>query len=95
MNAEQLEFNLDEETEMQIQMGYLRTHIDQKCESMEKVRRKLFAEMGEVKKICLKLVNENEELKTMIREMKNEKTDWVYGEKDCLFNVREYKKTIG
>jgi len=93
MEAQQLEFNLEDRTELQLQVEYMRKHIDDKCESMDKVRRKLFSELGELKKVCFRLMTENEELKAAIKEIRNEKTEWEYAKGDYLFNVREYQES--
>jgi hypothetical protein len=48
-----------------------------------------------VQKLCLLLQKENEYLKTMLKENKHEKIEWVYAQDGCLFNVRENKKAVG
>lgn len=69
--------------------------LDEIHESMGKVRRKLFAEMGEVKRICLELKYENENLQSKLREVTNEKMEWVYSKGDRLFDVKERKEACG
>ena len=92
MNADvQLEFNIENRSPEEVQLSILQKQIDQMCESMGKVRRKLFSEMSEIKKMYAELHQENQELKTMLKELKNERTEWTYGQNGSLFDVREYQ----
>lgn len=97
MNSIQLEFNLSNESDSEIRMGYIEKHLAEIQISMEKVRKRLFAEVGELKKICSSLQNENQELKKTIQGMKVEEaqTEWVYLQGDRLFDVPEYRKKCG
>lgn len=85
----QLELNIDDKTPEEIQLYMMQKQIEQMHESMGKVRRRLFAELGEMKKLYLKLQTENVELKTFIKELNNETPEWVYGQNNCLFNLEE------
>lgn len=91
----QLEFNIENKSSEEMQLSLMQKQIDQMCDSMGKVRRKLFSEMSEMKKLYAGLQKENEELKTMLKELKGEKTEWTYGQGDCLFDVREPQRAIG
>ena len=82
MNAIQLEFTIDEESETENKIKYMQKRIDVIEESFGKVRRKLFAEMMEIKK-------ENFNLKQKIEGLIYEKNKWVYGQEDCLFDVQK------
>ncbi len=73
----------------------MQKQLESMNESLGKVRRKLFSEMSELKKICHKLECENVDLKNQLKELKNEKTDWSYKEGDCLFSMREIKEAVG
>jgi DNA repair exonuclease SbcCD ATPase subunit len=98
-NAVQLEFNLDNKSSQEMQLYIMQKQIDQFCDSMGKVRKKLFAELTQMKKVCEELQKENENLKCLLKEIKNEsnikKMQWTYGQNDCLFDVREYKSATG
>ena len=87
----QLEFNIENNTPEEVRLLIMQKQIDAMSESMGKVRRKLFSEMGELKKLYAELQRENQDLKTILKELKNERTEWAYGENGCLFDVREYK----
>lgn len=87
MNAIQLEFNLINESESDIKLSCMQKQIDEMKESMGKVRRKLFSQMGEIQKLCLSLKTENEDLRSQLKELKNEKAQWIYNEKDSLFAI--------
>lgn len=91
----QLEFNLENKSESDVKLDQMQKQIDTAVESMGKVRRKLFSEMGELKKIMAELKVENETLKTQVRELKNEKIEWQYQKTDCLFDVREPAVAFG
>ena len=95
MRAIQLEFNLDNETDSEAKLSYMQKQIDDMHESMGKVRRKLFAQVGEIQKEHYALKQENVELKKTLKEMKGEKTEWIYAQGDSLFDVREYQKACG
>lgn len=91
----QLEFNFENKTEQELEILQMQKLIKDLDESMGKVRRKLFAEMGVLNKKFSELSKENEELKEKIREMKNEtkKTQWIYGQEGYLFNETQYRKS--
>lgn len=79
--AVQLEFNIDDESEIEIKLGYMQKKLDEMADSMGKVRRKLFSEMTEIKK-------ENIRLKQMIEGMQSEKVTWEYAQGHCLFDAK-------
>lgn len=89
MNAIQLEFNVTDETESEIKIAIMQKQLDAMHESMGKVRRKLFSQMGELQKLYLELKTDNEILREVLRELKNEKTEWIYTQGGNLFDVRE------
>lgn len=92
----QLEFNLDEKSSDQMHIFHMQKQIDEMGESMGKVRRRLFSELGEMKKLFANLQRENDELKNMIKELKNEdQTEWAYCQNGYLFDVKEYSRAAG
>lgn len=90
MNS-QLELNLDNKSPQDLAFDEMRKQLEEMNESMGKVRRKLFAELGEVKKLYIEMKNENENLKTTIGLLKNEKTQWIYHKNDCLFDLCDHQ----
>ena len=92
--AIQLELNIENKTPEEIRLSLMQKQIDQMGESMGKVRRKLFAEMGEMKKLYLEVQRENEELKSLLRSLKNEKTEWIYSQNGFLFDVVDSQKAV-
>jgi hypothetical protein len=62
----QLYLNLDNLTEEEHYLATMQRQIDELVESMGKVRRKMFAELGEVKKICSDLKEENAHLRQVL-----------------------------
>jgi regulator of replication initiation timing len=91
----QLEFNINNVSDNEMKLSIMQKQIDQMSESTGKVRRKLFSEIGEMKKLYNELKMENQELKMKLREINNEKTEWVYATGDYLFDVRERAEACG
>ena len=87
MTAIQLEFNIDNKTPVEMEIHYLRKQIAEMNDSMGKVRRKLFAEMTETKRICAEVQKENESLRAMIHE--KQPIEWDYNKPGYLFDVKE------
>lgn len=87
MNAIQLEFNLDDSDEYDIRLSCMQKQLDAMNESMGKVRRKIFAEIGELKKLIHCLQQENELLKN--RLMESPKIDWDYSKNHELFSIKD------
>lgn len=83
----QLQLPLDD-TDTDNKLAGMQSQIDAIAVSSGKVRRRMFAELGELKKLCQLLAIENEMLKDMLREKKREKTEWLYGGED-LFKIME------
>ena len=83
----QLELNIDNKNPEEMRIYLMQKQINEMNESMGKVRRKLFSEMGEMKKSYEELKKENENLKLMFRELTDGKTEWSYEKDYCLFNV--------
>ena len=90
----QLELNLYNKTEDQLTLEVMQKQLDQMCESVGKVRRKLFAEMDMVKKQFAIMQKENEDLKILVKSFKTEKTDFSYSQNGLLFNVIESPKEM-
>lgn len=88
----QLELNFDEKSDEEMSLFLMQKQIDEMSESMGKVRRRLFSELSEVKKLLSEIKRENESLREMLREKANENTEWTYGQQDYLFDVRKYKE---
>jgi len=84
----QLEFNLEDKTPEELKVYYLQKQIQEMNESLGKMRRRMFAEIGELKKVFAKVLSENELLKSQVKELKNEREEWTYKENGSLFDVR-------
>jgi len=89
--AIQLELNIENKTPEEIRLSLMQKQIDQMNESMGKVRRKLFAEMGEMKKTYSQVQKENEELKSILRDLTKQKVEWMYSQNGFLFESHEPK----
>jgi hypothetical protein len=83
MSAIQLEFNIDSSSEEDYRFSCMQKQINEMNDSMGKVRRGVFREVGELKKIVLGLREENETLKRKL----GEKTEWKYCQNNCLFDI--------
>lgn len=90
----QLELDLREVCLQDKKLQEMQTQIEFCIESFGKVRRKLFAEVSELKKICLDVKQENLLLKEKIRELTNKKKDWTYFQGDNLFYL-DHDEAIG
>lgn len=88
MHEIQLELNIDNFSRDDLRLQEMQKQIDSVCESMGKVRRKLFSEMSEMKKIISELQTQNIELREKLRQMSNERVEWDYRKEDCLFDIR-------
>lgn len=86
----QLEFNTEDESECDAKVRFLQKQIDTLNESMGKVRRKLFAQVGQLEKICLELKSENQELRKALQGKCNASTEWEYGQGEHLFLMKQY-----
>jgi len=93
MNAIQLEFNVENECYTDLKVSLMQRQLIAMEDSVGKVRRKLFAEMGEIKKMYGEMKIENEKLKDALRLLNDEKTEWDYGQDGYLFDVCERAKT--
>lgn len=84
----QLELNLADHTPEDLKIYYLQKQMEEMNEGLGKMRRRLFAEIGEMKKVYSNLLTENELLKSQVMELRNERTEWTYKESGYLFDVR-------
>lgn len=89
MESLQLEFNIDDMSEENVKFSTLQKQIDMMNETFGKVRRKLFCEMGELKKLYLSIQKENFELKERLRSLNHQKIEWIYAQNDYLFELKE------
>ena len=83
----QLEFNIENLPHDECRVAQMQKQVDDICISMNKVRKKLFGELGEVKKQVAVLKKENEELRDKLKSFTNEKTEWIYDSEDRLFEI--------
>lgn len=85
MEATQLELNLQDLSPQELKIHQMQVQIDAACDSMGKVRRKLFAEWDAAKKEIQALRQENADLKEKFALTNKPKTDWIYGYGEHLF----------
>lgn len=85
MECIQLELNFDNESEENVHLFNMQRQIDTLCGSMGKVRRRIFSELGEMKKMYADLLKENEVLRARINDLKHANKDWVYDKEGFLF----------
>ena len=86
-NTIQLEFNLESLSPEQLTLVTMQKQLEIMNDSMGKVRRKLFAELGEVKKMYQQMKMENDDLKSKIHLIGHGKTEWLYQTNDSLFEI--------
>jgi hypothetical protein len=68
MSYVQLEFKLKENIPDHLRFEHMQIQLDEMKSSMGKVRRKLFSEMDEMKKLYVELLHENERLRAILRQ---------------------------
>ena len=85
----QLELNIEAKTSDEMQLHLMQKQIAEMNESMGKVRRKLFFELGAMKKEFADLAQENNKLRLQLNQMRNSGDDWVYQQDECLFKIKE------
>ncbi len=85
MTSIQLELNIENESPKQTRLSQMQKQIDEMSESIGKVRRKLFSEMGELKKLCAELQNENKQLKILLKELKNERLRFKFNSNVAIY----------
>ena len=81
----QLEFEMG--SKEHAQLDAMQAQINGMSASMDKVRRKLFAELSEVKKTLGSLEQENEQLRAILKELRDQKTEWQYCQEGYLFRA--------
>ena len=91
MDGLQLDFDFGDQMDVQLSLRMMRAQIDAMQHSADKVRRNLFAQVGELKKICSHLKKENLELKCLIIDGIHG-DDWEYKKGYDLFSLPQ--KTI-
>lgn len=85
MEATQLELNLVDLSPSELKMHQMQAQIDAACDSMGKVRRKLFAEWDAAKKEIQALRTENASLREKFALTNKPTTEWIYGHGEHLF----------
>lgn len=87
MKTVQLELNLFDLPESEFKIQSMQKQLDDMNESMDKVRRKLFSELTELKKTCFSLVVQNKELTDQIKFIINSKNEYMYSEDELFFKT--------
>lgn len=85
MDALQLEFPSIGRSQEVLSLACLQAWVESNEVSMGKMRRRLFAEVGELKKENLEMKQELEHLKKKMREITGEQQQWVYKQEEFLF----------
>ena len=89
-NTIQLELNLENLSPEQLTLSIMQNQLHLMNESMGKVRRKLFSELGDVKKMYQEMKIENQMLKSKIDTLHHQKTEWLYQTNDSLFEINQH-----
>jgi hypothetical protein len=85
MNAQQLEFDLFTDQTIECRLDMVSRQVNELSDSCGKVRRKLFGEVGSLKKICKMLIQENMVMRKAIAEMGGAVGEWSYCSDEELF----------
>jgi hypothetical protein len=81
MNPVQLELNFNGVSNEAMEMIYMQKQVNELHMSVNKIRRKLFAENGELKKSLAEIQLENLHLKEQVRELM---TDYLQNKSQCV-----------
>ena len=81
MDGVQLEFGLIGKTDKVIENYCYQKQIDDLKESLRKIQKKLFAEVGTLKKECLELREEN-------RALRASSVEYTYNQQGYLFDIK-------
>jgi hypothetical protein len=87
MVAIQLEFDIENKCDVERKIDYMEKHIAALDNSLTSVRKRLFAEVNQLRKMCDKLNRENHDLRYKIV---GEKIEWNYESDEVLFEVVEW-----
>lgn len=85
----QLELNIDNRSVEDVRADIMQKQMDAIHESLTKTRKKLFAEVGNLKKLLGEILIENDRLKDALSKTNHEKVEWIYKQEDSLFDVKE------
>lgn len=88
MEPVQLELNLDNLNPDQLAIFHLKKQMEALTDSMGKVRRKLFAEIGRISKHCAELERHNAEISGQLMRLANEKPRYEYHQGEFLFTMQ-------
>lgn len=94
MNLTQLEFNFENLHPKDLHLAQMQKQIDAACESMGKVRRKMFKELSVFKGQIDDLQQENARLKHQVLQLSGQKLEWKYWTNDQLFEVCESNREL-
>lgn len=81
----QLEFSFFKEDEDDI--SHLHSRVDEVSDSLSKVRKRLFAEISSLKKLCKELMQENLDMRAAIDKLSGKEAALTYLEDGCLFKM--------
>ena len=87
----QLEISVENKIQEETPFSLMQKQFEELADSMGKVRRKLFGELAEMKKVFVTIQKENEDLKAMLKEIKNEQ-NYTHRQDGCEFDVSEHQK---
>ncbi len=90
MSDIQLALNIENLSPADLKLVEMQKQLDEKCESMDKVRRKVFAETGELKNQVAVLRMENQELAEKLRALAPTE-QWLYKTNGFLFDIQAAK----
>lgn len=96
----QLEMNLDNLSNSDLKFVDMEKQISTMSESLHKVRKKLFAEIGQLKKTLQEVQLSNVEILQQLQEAneklgKKNEVKFDYEKKDCLFSITEAQEATG
>lgn len=85
----QLEFMLKDQSPVESKFEFVEKQVNEIRLSSERVRKSMYAQLNELKKLCYLQKAEIEKLKHEYEKYGFQKREWVYGQEDDLFTLRE------
>ena len=92
MNFQQLEFILEDKSEVEIKFEYLQKQVCQSQEIQRKSIKKQFMMMSDMAKLIFQLQEEINDMRNILRTVGYGKENWIYGERNNLFDVQKFNE---
>ena len=90
-----VETNIETKIQEDNPLSLMQKQFEELTESMTKVRKKLFGELGEMKKTFVVIQKENEDLKSMLEEFRHVQIHRTDRQECGFFDVSKHQEATG